>query len=187
MPLGIAILTFFGFEFLVALTIQNLETGFFPAIVSAGIVYWLAANKEQKIHELLDSPSIETYDLPVGQAYAVIKKTLRTFSHKERDWKIIHDEKSNYSITAKSQWRDHSMKDHKIVAPDGYLTRQMILQIALRRNSQTRLAELGMKWTMVSPLGRAECDEFQAYTTAAIRSALKDLASGEVKFADGGV
>jgi len=179
MPLGVAILTFFGVEFLVALTIQNLETGFFPAIIIAAVSYWVAADTEQKLHTSLDRPAIETYDLPVTRAYAVIKKVLKTFRYGERGWRMPHDEKNSYSITAISEWKDYSMKDYKIVAPEGYLFRQVILQIALRRNSQTKLTELGMKWTIESPIGRGECNELQTYTTNAIRKALKEIESKE--------
>ena len=74
MPFGVAILTFFGVELLVALTIQNLEVGFFPAVVIAGISYWMTAQREGTRHELLDSPAIETYDLPVGRLTQLSKR-----------------------------------------------------------------------------------------------------------------
>ena len=184
MPLGVAILTFFGVELLVALTIQNLEVGFFPAVIIAGISYWMIAQREQTTHESLDSPAIETYDLPVTQAYAIVKKTLKNFSYGDREWKIPYDEKSSYSLTAISKWKDYSFKDNKIVVPEGYLSRKVILQVALRRNSKTKLTELGMKWTIESAMGRGECNELQAYTTEAIREALKEVESGRRKFTD---
>jgi hypothetical protein len=182
MALGIAILSFFGFEFLVALTIQNLETGFLPAIIVAGIVYCLVANQEQKIHRMLDNPAIESYDLPIGQAYAITKRVLKTFHYGKRRWRIEHLEKSTYSLAAVSEWQDYSWKENKILVPDGYLERKVILQIAFRRSYQTRLTELGMRWNVDSPLGRGECNELQSYTTGAIRKALMDAISVHKEF-----
>ena len=175
MPLGIAILTFFGFEFLVALTIKNLEIGFFPAIITAGFCHWVSAEKEQRLHAFLDNPAIVTFDIPITRAYASIKRVLKTFNFGERSWRLLHDERNNYSITAICQWKDYSMKDHKILVPDGYLFRQVILQVALRRNGETKLTEVGMRWTIESPMGRGECNELQAYTTVAVKKALRHL------------
>ncbi len=174
MPLGLAILTFFAAEFLVALTIQNLETGFFPSVFAGVLAYWFTASREQKIKLLLDHPALESYDMPIKDAYATVKKVLKTFHYGKRRWRLEHLEKSTYSMAAVSEWQDHSWKDHKILVPDGCLERKIILQLAFRRNCETKLTELGMKWHIDSPLGRAECNDVQAYTTDAIRTALKN-------------
>ena len=179
MPLGIAILTFFGFEFLIALTIQNLEIGFFPAIITACFCYWISSKKEQNLHAFLDNPAITTFDIPVTRAYAIIKRVLKTFNFGEHSWRLQHDERNNYSITAICQWKDYSMKDHKLLVLDGYLFRQVVLQIALRRNGETKLTELGMRWTIESPMGRGECNALQAYTTIAVKKALRDVETKE--------
>jgi len=181
MPLGLAILALFAVEFLAITT--SLQVGLIPAIIISIVVYFIAQDREKILHAKLDNPPIENYDLPLPQAYATIKMTLKTFRDLDRKWNIVHDEKHNYSIMAISEWRDNSWRDHRNLVPDGSLFRQIILQVVLQRNNNTVLTEISMNWKIHSPLTRMDCNELQQQTTEAIRFALKDIESNRTNFA----
>jgi hypothetical protein len=184
MPLGWAILSFFGIWFLTLITIGNLETGFFPAIAGAIAVYLFAARKEATLSDQADNPPNQSFRLPMPHAYAIIKDVLKHFRYGKRRW-TIDDKRDSYEINAISEWEDRSWKEHRILVPDGSLLRQVKLQIALRRNSQTELTELAMNWTIESPLNRNECNKLQGFTTQAILRALREAETKGTDFTEG--
>src|ERR1700677_5313348 len=108
MPLGLAILSFFGIEFLALIAIRSLEVGFVPAIIGAIAVYFFAAKREATQNERTDNPPIEQFKLPAPNAYAIIKRVLRNFRYGERAWQITDDLRDTYEITYISKWKDRS-------------------------------------------------------------------------------
>lgn len=173
MPLGWAILSFFGIWLMTPIITGNGEAGFFPGIAVAIAVYFLAARTEATLNNQADNPPNQMFKLPLQHVYAIVKDVLKDFRYGKRRW-TVNDKRYSYEIKALCEWEDHSWKAYPILAPEGFLLRQVALQIALSRNSKTELTELAMNWTIHSPISRNECNKLRDFTSHAILSALRE-------------
>lgn len=172
MPFGYALITFFAIEFWF-FSIDHAIPGFIVSLVAACLVYFPLQEYVDKQNFEKDRPLTLTYQIPVPKAYAVIKKILRTFVIGERNWTLMDADKHGYNITAMCRWHDRSWRDFPLLAPDGMLFRQIILYIAIAKNSQTGLTDVQLHWSIDSPISRQECDALQYYTAQAIINGLE--------------
>jgi hypothetical protein len=152
----------------------NFGDGFMLSIIAAGAVFVMSYRQRALMELDRDKPELLTYRMPIHQAYSLTKEVLRTFRWGRRRWQITNANDTALSINAVSEWDDHSFKGNKLVAPEGTLFRQIILDVHVMPGSTPELANVELSWQVTSPVTRSECNSLQDYTKGAIKQVLED-------------
>jgi hypothetical protein len=144
------------------------------SLVAACFIYFVSSKKVTQLNLQRDSAQTLSYHLPAPQAFSLVKKVVRTFRWGERKWQITDADETALTIRAVSEWKDYAFKDYKLLAPDGGLFRQVVLNVRVRQEFESGFANIEMAWMVNSPLVRSECDKLQNHTKSAIQQVLED-------------
>ncbi len=172
MPLGIAILTFLGIESILLSYPGTLAGDLLLGLIGSGAAYLSIYVFEKGSNVEKDNPSNAVYELPPAQVFSLILSTLKSFRVGQRRWVISEIDRNHYSITAFSEWHDHSLRKYNRYLFDEPLFRQIKLQLFMRRQAYC-FTELAMLWSVQSPLTRSECNAVQDSTAQAIKAVLE--------------
>lgn len=141
--------------------------GFIPALIAGVIGFRYAYKAEQIENEKTDHPPAHSYNLPMPMMFAQLKKILKIFRYGERRWNVVHAERSTYSLTAISEWKEDNEDG------DPYF-QQVFLDISLVRNQEKDLTDLVINWSISATGSRLHCELLQAYTTFTIATSLRE-------------
>lgn len=147
------------------------------SLFAAAAAFIASSRRIARINFDRDKPQMCIYRMPAPQAYSLIKEILRTFRWGKRKWFIQNANDNTLSIRAISEWDDYSFKEYKFLAPEGSLSRQVILEISSTVGSKPELANVELSWNIHSPLIRSECNGLQDFTKEAIKQVLEDSQS----------
>ena len=170
-PLDAVLLSFFGTEGVFVFLGGDPIAGFIPACMVASWAFCVAEKHERKLNEERDNPPIQSYDLPAPQAFSVVKKILQTFRHEERRWNLPYIDRSAYSLTAISEWRNKKESD-----PDSERSgfKQVTLELTIRRDQLDSRAALQLRWSIFSYGDRTECEVLRSLTAFSLMIALRE-------------
>ena len=141
-------------------------------LIGSGAAYLSVYTLENEANARRDKQSNTLYELPTSQTFSIILSTLKTFRAGEKRWTISEIDRNHYSITAFSEWHDHSWRKYNRFLFEEPLFRQIKLRLCMRRKGY-RLTELATIWSVQSPLTRFECNTVQRCTSRVIQDALK--------------
>lgn len=170
-PLNAVLISFIGAESIFMLLGGDPIAGFVPACLIASWAFVIANKHERKHNGERDNPPAQTYDLPAPQAFSVAKKILQTFRHEERRWHLPYVDRSTYSLTAISEWRNKTESD-----PDSERSgfKQVTLELVIRRQPLSSRVTVQLHWSVVSYGDRLECEVLRSLTTFSLMVALKE-------------
>lgn len=176
-PLNAVLLSFIGAEGIFMLLGGDPIAGFIPACLIGVWAFGIANKHERKVTEEKDNPPAQTYELPAPQAFSVAKKVFQTFRHEDRRWNLPYTERSTYSFTAISEWRNKKESN-----PDSERSgfKQVILELVIRREQSSSRVEVQLHWSVVSHGDRLECEVLRSLTTFSLMVALREAEAKHV-------
>ena len=156
MPTGLAILASFLTEGFYLVTQNNLEAGFLPAVILAGLVWLAATIRAARWADDRNNPEPRTYKVPMPRAFAMVKSVLRRSYSGTARWRILDDNPKAGSLHASINWFDEADRDVRWLAHNGRLERMITLDCYLTAN-EDGTTTVQLAWTVDSPISALQC------------------------------
>lgn len=104
-----------------------------------------------------DNPKPVYVDAPPPKVYAAIRRGLAGFHMGEQHFRIVVADPTTLTLRAVSEWRERVDKDLVFIHPQGYTFHQVILDVSVALDKETRKTRVSLRWSMhgILPSGRA--------------------------------
>jgi len=155
-PIGLAILTFFLTEGFYLVTRNNLEAGFLPSVILAGLLWLAATIWVARWADERNNPQQRTYKVPMPRAFAMVKSVLRRSYNGTARWRIHDDDPKAGCLHASINWFDEIDRDMRWLAHNGRLERMITLDCYLTAN-EDGTTTVQLCWTVDSPISAMQC------------------------------
>jgi len=124
------------------------------APVALGLVPVLVAVK--MLQGRLDNPPPVYVDSPPPRVYAAIKKAIAGFYLGEYHFRIVTADPNELSIRAVMEYRERLRPELQHFSPKGYRFHQVILDVVVELDKETRKSKVRFVWTVHALLFRGK-------------------------------
>jgi hypothetical protein len=124
------------------------------APVALGLVPVLVAVK--MLQGRLDNPPPVYVDSPPPRVYAAIKKAIAGFYLGEYHFRIVTTDPNELSIRAVMEYRERLRPELQHFSPKGYRFHQVILDVVVGLDKETRKSKVRFVWTVHALLFRGK-------------------------------
>lgn len=141
------------------------------ALVGAGLLIGALF----KANSRADRPEPIVVSAPPPRVYAVLKRALSGFYAGEHHFRIVTADPTNLTIRAVMEWRERIDKDFLPLYPQGFKLNQIMLDVAVFTDRQSKQTKVEIRWTIYSLFLRGRVALVQKLTMRMLEQEIAEL------------
>jgi hypothetical protein len=129
------------------------------------------------MHRIEDNPQHVYFTEPPPKVYAAIKRVLAGLHMGEHHYRIVMADPTKLTLRAVMEWRDRESKDLLFLNPQGYKLNQILLDVIVSLDRETKQTKVQFVWTIYALFFRGRVRLIQRVTNQVLQSELASMSA----------